>query len=222
MKHANMLTLLGATAALGLAASVAQAATVSINDLADTLTLQVAAPTSITTPGVPPAGTGTQIDLANPTNPINGANGISNINYNQAHETLAFTFANQIPWGSNVFFYNYFTDASGLSDLYVIQGIGGQNPDWITFISQPGPLTGNPVNDLAAAGFSPITNATPVNLGNTNETGAYQLAFNTGVDQYWIASDVLESPAPNVGEGLLGFAAMTALLIGARHRGLFV
>ncbi len=30
------------------------------------------------------------------------------------------------------------------------------------------------------------------------------------------------APFPNIGEGLLGFAAMTALLIGARHRGLFV
>jgi hypothetical protein len=218
MKHANMLTLLSATAAFGLAASVAQAATVSIGDTTGALTLQVAAPTTITSPGFPPPGTGTQLDLLNPADPINAANGISNINYNQAHETLAFTFANQIAWGSNVFYYRYFTDASGLSDLYVVQGIGGQNPDWITFISQPGPLTGNPVADLAAAGFSPLTNTTPVNLGNTPETGAFQLAYFRGVDSYYIAS----APGPNVGEGMLGFAAMTALLIGVRYRGLFV
>ena len=215
MKHANMLTLLGATAALGLAAPAAQAATVSINDLTDTLTLQVAAPTSITSPGNPPAGTGVQIDLLHPANPINGANGISNINYNQANETLAFTFANQIPWGSNVFFYQYYTEAGGgLSDLFVTQGIGGQNPDWITFISQPGPLTGNPVADLAAAGFSPLTNTTPLNLGNTPETGAFQLAFDTGVDQYWIAS----APGPVPGAGFAGLATLALAGLCAKTR----
>ena len=30
------------------------------------------------------------------------------------------------------------------------------------------------------------------------------------------------APGPNLGEGLFGFAAMTALLIGVRYRGLFV
>jgi hypothetical protein len=218
MKCAHRLILLSATAALGLAASVAQAATVSIGDLIDgqPLTLQVAAPTSITSPGNPPAGTGVQMDLLHPANPINGANGISNINYNQANETLAFTFANQIAWGSNVFFYQYYNEpGGGLSDLFVIQGIGGQNPDWVTFVSDPGQLTGNPVADLAAAGFTPITNATPVNLGNASETGGFQLAFNTGVDQYFIASD---TPGPIPGAGLAGLATLALAGLYAKTR----
>ena len=36
------------------------------------------------------------------------------------------------------------------------------------------------------------------------------------------SQQLVTAPGPNVGEGLLGFAAMTALLIGARYRGLFV
>jgi hypothetical protein len=37
-----------------------------------------------------------------------------------------------------------------------------------------------------------------------------------------LADVVVYTPGPKVGEGLLGFAAMLALLIGARYRGLFV
>ena len=38
----------------------------------------------------------------------------------------------------------------------------------------------------------------------------------------YVGQGLVTAPGPNVGEGLLGFAAMTALLIGARYRGLFV
>ncbi len=38
----------------------------------------------------------------------------------------------------------------------------------------------------------------------------------------YVGQALVTAPGPNVGEGLLGFAAMTALLIGARYRGLFV
>ena len=38
----------------------------------------------------------------------------------------------------------------------------------------------------------------------------------------YLGQALVTAPGPNVGEGLLGFAAMTALLIGARYRGLFV
>jgi hypothetical protein len=38
----------------------------------------------------------------------------------------------------------------------------------------------------------------------------------------YVGQGLVTAPGPHLGEGLLGFAAMTALLIGARYRGLFV
>jgi hypothetical protein len=69
----------------------------------------------------------------------------------------------------------------------VIQGLGGTTPDSVTFISDPGPLGANPPTSIVPllAGST----ATPTDLGTVAETGGWQLAFDTGVDQYYIASE---------------------------------
>jgi hypothetical protein len=60
-----------------------------------------------------------------------------------------------------------------------------------------------------------------LNESTLNQTG---LPIGSGQLQgsYDIALSVTAAPGPNVGEGLLGFAAMSALLIAARCRGLLV
>jgi len=49
--------------------------------------------------------------------------------------------------------------------------------------------------------------ATPIDLGTISETGDWQLAEDTGVDQYYVRSDI-EVPEPTtmavLGVGLLG------------------
>jgi hypothetical protein len=214
MKHAQKLILLGATAVLGLAAPGARASTLSINDSseAEIVTFQVAAPNTITSVGDIPPGSGPFIDLSQPTDP---ANKISDLSYNSSTETLSFTFANQINWGSSVYLYRYYTETSNpgagsRSDLFVIQGRGGTTPDFITFISRDG-LTGDPVAD----GVGNLFGATPLDLGTQNETGGWQLAFNTGVDQYYIASD---APGPVPGAGLAGLASLALAGLYARKR----
>jgi hypothetical protein len=189
MKRAHRLFLLSGTIGLVFAAPVAQAGVLSIGDLGEALTLNVAAFNQITGFPGPAPGSGDSINLA-PGDPSQAAHGLSNVNYNAALETLSFTFRNQVNWPSDFYAYRYYTEAGGgLSDLYVIQGLGGTTPDDITFISDPGVLTGN-ITDIVPliAGSS----ATPINLGTVPETGSWQLAFNTGVDQYYIASDVPE------------------------------
>ncbi|MGA9600200.1 MAG: hypothetical protein WBS22_08105 [Methylocystis sp.] len=71
----------------------------------------------------------------------------------------------------------------------------------VTGLSDPSLLT----TYLAEAEAHPLDSSLPWGLLPLN--GSQQL---------------VTAPGPNVGEGLLGFAAMTALLIGARYRGLFV
>jgi hypothetical protein len=62
-----------------------------------------------------------------------------------------------------------------------------------------------------------------VNLATAALTGLSNYSGHGLVDAFG-AAVVSENtaPGPHMGEGLLGFAAMTALLIGARYRGLFV
>ena len=57
--------------------------------------------------------------------------------------------------------------------------------------------------------------ANPASYANTLFPGGDGQAFGTG-------QAFTEAPGPKVGEGLLGFAAMTALLIAVRYRGLIV
>jgi hypothetical protein len=177
-----------------LAVPAAPAGIISIDDSspAETLSLFVNLPTTSTHPGDAPPGSGSPIDIITPT----PSNGISNISYNQPQETLSFKFANQIPWASDVYFYQYYTEpgtGGQRSDLFVIQGYGGQAPDYISFISDPGPLSG-PVT--SSVPLLPNSTATPSQIGAPiDETGAYQLAFDTGVDQYYIRSDT-EVPEP--------------------------
>ncbi|MFO0966971.1 MAG: PEP-CTERM sorting domain-containing protein [Gemmataceae bacterium] len=168
-----------ACALLCLAAPVAQAGIISIDDGPGGMTLSVASPFSITSPGAAPPGSGTV---------INGSNFASNnfSAFNLSGETLSFTFTNQLNWNSDVYFYRYFTDAGGNSDLFVIQGFANTTPDHVTFISGDS-LNGNPL-----ALVPNNTTATPINLGSLAENNDWQLAFDTGVDQYYIRSTVPE------------------------------
>jgi len=204
--------LIFACLSLAMVAPVAQAAIVSIDDNTESLGLFVALQNKSTSGGEVLPGTGTPIDIATPTS----SNGIDLINYNASLETLSFRFANQINWGSDVYFYRYFTGPSeGQSDLFVIQGLANTAPDYITFISDPGRLTGN-ITDIVP--LLANSTATPQDLGALSE-GGWQLAFNTGVDQYYVRSDVT-TPEPNTLTVFgTGIAAMALLLRrGRRNR----
>jgi hypothetical protein len=198
-----------AVAAFAMAAPLAQAAVVSINDsenggLGEGLALNVALPTQITSPGAAAPGSGASIDITPPT----PSNGISNISYNSGTqpERLSFTFVNQINWGSDVYLYQYYSEppaeGGGFSDLFVIQGIHGTTPDVITFISDDGSLTGNISIDGPAvlAGST----ATPQAIGGPVLENGWQLAYNTGVDQYYIISTPEPATLALLGVGLLG------------------
>ena len=195
-----------AMAALASVAPVAQASYLSIDDQTDALSLSVDQAANTTTAPNPTPGSGAVIDITTPT----PSNGISGIVYNPAAESLSFTFVNHFNWNSNVYFYRYFTEPAneggGLSDLFVIQGIGGTTPDLVTFISDtdPGTLTGNITQD----GPTVPNGVTPVDLGTLGETGDWQLAYNTGPDQYYIRSDIVPEPASLalLGAGLFGVA----------------
>jgi hypothetical protein len=202
-----------ACVSLALIAPSAQAGTLSIDDLSEGLALYVNAFNMSTNPGDFPPGSGAQIDITTPT----PSNGISAIVYNAPLETLSFTFANQSPWPSDVYFYAFINGTEGgppgtlqPSDLFVIQGQGGQNPDYITFISDPGPVSGD-VTSIVPVLFP---NAVPTDVGPLTETGAYQLVFNTGPDQYYFRSDVPEPSALALFGA--GIATMACLSLRAR------
>ena len=210
MKHARKLVLLGGTVGIALVASVAQAGVLSINDLAESLTLNIASFNQITGVPGPAPGSGDPISLA-PGDPSQALHGLSNLTYDAANETLSFTFRNQVNWSSDFYAFRYYTEAgSGLSDLFVIQGLVGTTPDIVTFISDPGVLTGDITNIVPLIAGS---TATPLDLGTVAETGSWQLAFNTGVDQYYVASDVPELSTwamLTLGFAGLGFAGYRA------------
>jgi len=97
---------------------------------------------------------------------------------------------------------------------------------------------GGPINGFVSfGGISFTTTGSSFNLGGggtpvgspffavLNESTLNPSGFPIDVGQigsYDISLSITPAPAPNVGEGLLGFAAMSALLIVARYRGLLV
>jgi hypothetical protein len=122
--------------ALMFAAPVAKAAVISIHDATEAVSLQVAAPFQITSPGDVAPGTGNIVNLSSPASLA--ANNIASASL--VGETLSFTFINQVNWGSDVYLYRRFTEPAsegfgGVSDLFVIQGRAGTTPDLVTFVS---------------------------------------------------------------------------------------
>jgi hypothetical protein len=202
--------ILACSLSLAMAVPAAQAAVLSIDDLNDPgLSLLVNMFNTSTTLPNPPPGGGDSINL---TQPADLAHGITNIQYNPTVESLSFTFRNQINWSSNVYLYRYYTspgdvttlNSNGYSDLFVIQGQAGTTPDLITLLSSD-TLTGNISTDGPALLFG----ALPSNLGNNAETGNYQLFFDTGVDQYYLRSDIPEPASlALLATGLLGFGIL--------------
>ena len=73
-----------------------------------------------------------------------------------------------------------------------------------------GALNGQIAADIAFAAANPLF------------TNSWSLIPGAGGEAFGPGQALQTAPAPNMGEGLLGFAAMTALLIGVRYRGLFV
>jgi hypothetical protein len=144
---------------------------------------------------------------------------LAGVSYNQLTETLSFIFPDQVNWTKNTYAYQYFTEpgTTGYSDLFVIQGLAGTTTDYVTFISDPGFIP-NPPN--VTFSVSNITGTTPQEISApVLETGGWQLAYNTGVDQFYIQSDVPEPDTLSLlalGVGLLGFRRRKV----ARYRGL--
>jgi hypothetical protein len=165
------------------------------------------APFSITSLGQFAPGTGDVIDTTQLNDPAHQLSNIDCPVIEQDRPTCAFTFANHLPWNTDVFLYRYFTGVPGtaeegfLSDLFVIQGYGGQNPDYIWFRSSDA-LTGDILLDgpTLLAGST----ATRTNLGTVAENGDWQLAFDTGVDHYYIASAPEPATLALLGLGLAG------------------
>jgi hypothetical protein len=202
----KLLVTSAAVAAFVMVAPLARAAIVSISDFAgdETLGLNVNLFNQQTNPGDAPPGSGPTINLFPPT----PSNGISNISYNSPAqpESLSFRFDNQLPWAADVYLYRYFNEppgeGGGLSDLFVIQGIHGTAPDYITFVSDNGSLTG----DISVDGPALLagSTATRTAIGGPILEEPWQLAYNTGPDQYYINSVPEPATLALLGAGLLG------------------
>jgi len=208
MKSKLFMALVGALI-LAVVPSVTQAGWLSIDDLTESMNLYVDQENSITSVGQNTPGSGAQIDLSSSAL----QHKVSDIRFDAANEFLSFTYANQINWGSDVYYYRFYTggpeDNGMYSDLFVMQGYGGTAPDYIAFLSPPNNIDPANANPLSYVPLLPNSTATPVDVGTQGETGAYQLAFDTGVDQYYIRSDV-DVPEPTtlllLASGLAGLA----------------
>ena len=94
--------------------------------------------------------------------------------------------------------------------------------DAIWEIQYPGlAITANPTIDALAAGFPALANP-PACPYCRRKPHPRRRGYGHQPLERQLGQALVLAPGPNMGEGLLGFAAMTALLIGARYRGLFV
>ena len=191
-----------------IAASMAQASVVSIDDLAEGgFKMYVAGPNSATAPGAFAPGSGNPINLI--TGPVDLSDGIIALQQDAANEKLAFTLLKTSAWSGNFFGYRYLTEADGAySDLFVLQGQIGKTVDYVTFVSND-LLTGDIVKDMLAFQISNQFSNTLNSLGSERETGGWQLMANTGPDQYYVRSDVPE-PATLALAGLALLGAVGA------------
>jgi hypothetical protein len=125
---------------------------------------------------------------------------------------------------------------------YVINGLSpyaaADNLLYFPAVLAAGP--DGPINGYVSFGGISFTTTTPgqeFNLGgggtsigvpyydvlNDSTLNPNGYPVNTGqVGSYDISLTITAAPGPNVGEGLLGFAAMSVMLIAARYRGLIV
>jgi len=84
---------------------------------------------------------------------------------------------------------------------------------------------GNLLDTTNIADFHSPTAAESVFFGWQSSAGIGEIVISTPNHSNYLSLATVEygfAPGPNVGEGLLSFAAMSALLILAKYRGLFV
>jgi hypothetical protein len=179
-----------------LVAPAAQAAVISIGDTnpAGTLTLQVARPTTKTSPGDGNnPGVGNHV-LTATADLEKGSNGVTFIRYTHDEKTgeyLSFTFTSPSKWKSSVYEYRYLTDPDGKkSDLFVIRGKVGSNNDYVDFYSAGTdgklPTDNKKITDVIP---NVVFADQAVQLADMPEqAGKWLLARDTGFDQYYIQS----------------------------------
>jgi hypothetical protein len=211
-------------------APLARGAVISIDDSRadDRLLLRVARPNTNTQPGDgnrPGVGNLVMIDpplSAQDRRQMFTSYNLANVTYDRAAERLDFDFGSRIAtWPADTYKYRYFTEAGGgNSDLFVIQGIAGSRADFVTFLSDRdgvGLATNmEPPTDVVTR----LIGDPAIKLPTLRENGDWQLAYDSGPDQYYIRSDIDERqqgqlPEPSslmiFGIGMAGLAGYGCL-----------
>lgn len=176
---------MGALLASPLFLGTAQASLIQIDDLTDVVGLYV--DNNLIT------GDGGQIS------------NYSNIVDTDGSEILSFTFESALPW--NYDFHKYVLmngrseDASGPSDLFLIDGLAGSYSDHIQFISS------DVMDRLDPAFYGTLYPYTPWTTSPLIENDTYQTLIDTGADIYQARSDAPEpATLALLGLGFMGLA----------------